>query len=125
MTTTRPLEVALAYHHAWTAGDLDAAFSLVAPDVTCDAPAGRLGGADALRAFMEPFARTLTHTELLAAFGDDASAVLVYDTASRAVPSAPASELYEVAAGRIVAVRIIFDRLPFALVRGEVSRTPS
>jgi hypothetical protein len=46
----------------------------------------------------------------------------MYDTATRAVASAPAAELYRVRGGRITEIRIIFDRLPFALARGDVIR---
>lgn len=124
-TPSLPTQIALAYHHAWTSHDMDAAMEYVADDVVCDAPPGRLNGAAALRGFMEPFANTLTSSELLAAYGDESSAVLVYDTANPAVTSAPAAELYQVRDGHIAALRIVFDRLPFALARGEVvPRTP-
>jgi hypothetical protein len=123
-TPSLPKEVALAYHRAWTSHDMDAAMTYVADDVVCDAPPGRLTGAAALRAFMGPFANTLTSSQLLAAYGDEGSAVVMYDTANTAVASAPAAELYHVRDGHITALRIIFDRLPFALARGEVVARP-
>ena len=119
-----PTEIALAYHRAWTSGDMDLAMTYVADTVVCDTPPGRLTGASALRTFMGPFAATLTSSELLAVFGDESSAVLMYDTANPAVASAPAAELYQVRDGHITAVRIVFDRLPFALARGEVVPNP-
>ena len=119
-TPSTPKQIALAYYLAWTSHDMDAAMKYVAEDVVCDAPPGRLTGAAALRGFMGPFANTLTSSELLAAYGDESSAVLVYDTANPAVTSAPAAELYQVRDGHITALRIVFDRLPFALARGEV-----
>ena len=96
--------------------------SWLADDVVFDAPAGRLDGPDALLGFMAPFAATLTGVSMIAALGTDDEALLMYDCATAAVPSAPAAEWYRVADGRVVAGRIIFDRLPFALARGEVSR---
>ena len=45
-STSPALEVALAYFHAWTGHDLDRAMEYVADDMVCDAPAGRLEGAD-------------------------------------------------------------------------------
>ncbi len=119
-TPSTPKHIALAYHRAWTSGDMDAAMQYVAEDVVCDAPPGRLTGASALRSFMGPFASTLTSSGVLAAYGDEVSAVVIYDTANPAVASAPAAELHEVRDGRITALRIVFDRLPFALTRGEV-----
>jgi hypothetical protein len=73
---------------------------------------------------MEPFANMLTSSELLAAYGDEKSALIFYDTANPAVASAPAAEYLQVQDGRITALRIVFDRLPFALARGEVVRRP-
>jgi ketosteroid isomerase-like protein len=120
-TPTSPIDVALAYHRAWTAGDLDTAMSLVADEVVFDAPAGVLTGLTALRAFMGPFAATLTSARLLSAHGGEGDALIMYDTATPAVASAPAAELYTVRDGRITAGRIIFDRLAFALARGDVT----
>lgn len=114
-------DISLAYLARWTSGDLDAAWALLSPDVVCDSPAGRLAGRDAVVAFMAPFAGSLTGSELLAAFGDDERAVIVYDTSNPAVRSAPAAELHTVRDGLITGIRIIFDRMPFALARGEVT----
>jgi ketosteroid isomerase-like protein len=114
------LDIALAYHRAWTSGDMDAALTYVAAEIVFDAPPGRLHGAEALRGFMEPFATSLIASTVLAAHGSQEQAMIMYDTTNPAVPSAPAAELYEVRDGRITAGRIIFDRLPFALARGQV-----
>jgi hypothetical protein len=111
------LEVALAYHRAWTGGDMERAMTYVADDIVCDAPAGRLEGADAFRAFMGPFAEILTRSELLAAFGDDRTAVVVYDTDTVPVKGAPGAEWLAVADGKFRHMRIIFDRLPFDAAR--------
>lgn len=71
------LDVALAYHEAWTSKDLERAMTYVAEDIVCDAPAGRIEGAEAYRAFMGPFVQILKRAELIAAFGDDTTAVVV------------------------------------------------
>jgi ketosteroid isomerase-like protein len=115
------LDVALAYHQAWTSGDFEAAMAYIAPDVVCDAPAGRLSGAEAFRAFMGPFAGMLLRSQLIAAFGEDERAVVVYDTATPPVPSGPASECVTVRDGKIVHNRFIFDRLPFEQARTAVA----
>lgn len=106
-----------AYYEAWAARDFDRAMALVADDVVCLAPAGRLEGAAAFRAFMEPFTRIVTRTELVAAFGDDRTSVLLYDTSTIPVPDAPGAECHTVVHGRITEIRIVFDRLPFAEAR--------
>ena len=116
-TTSPALRTALAYYHAWTGHDLDQAMSYIADDIVCDAPAGRLEGAAAYRGFMAPFVQILTGATLIAAFGDDTTAVIVYDTETVPVKSAPAAECVTVADGKITYSRFIFDRAPFEAAR--------
>ncbi len=111
--------VALAYFEAWTGRDIDRAMTYIADDIVCDAPPGRLAGAAAYREFMEPFTRILTSATMFAAFGDETTALVCYDTATLPVPSAPAAELVTVADGRITTSRFIFDRLPFEAARAH------
>ena len=111
------LDVALAYHHAWTSHDLDKAMSYIADDIVCDAPAGRLEGAAAYRDFMGPFVQILTGSELVAAFGDDEKAVVMYDTQTLPVKSAPGAECVTVKDGKITRSLFIFDRVPFDAAR--------
>lgn len=111
------LDTALAYHRAWTGGDFEEAMTYVADDIVCMAPTGQLAGAAAFRRFMEPFAQMLTSSELLAAFGDDTTAVLMYDTNTTLVADAPGAEWLEVVDGRILQMRIVFDRAPFEAAR--------
>ncbi|MDN5858314.1 MAG: nuclear transport factor 2 family protein [Pseudonocardia sp.] len=117
MTDSTALQASLAFHRAWMAGDIDTALVHVDATVVCDAPAGRLTGAAAFREFIEPFSRILTGSRLHAAFGDDTTAVLVYDTTTRPVPHAPAAECHTVRDGKITHVRIVFDRAPFDAAR--------
>lgn len=119
MTTQPPtaLDTALAYFRAWTGHDFDAAMTFVHEDIVCLAPAGRLQGAAAFRAFMGPFVGLLTQARLIAAHGDASTAVLVYDTVTVPVPHAPAAECHTVVDGRITQLRIIFDRVPFEAAR--------
>jgi ketosteroid isomerase-like protein len=111
------LDIALAYYQAWTAKDLDLAMTYLADDLVCDAPAGRIAGKTAYRAFLEPFAGMLISTELLAAFGDEDQALLMYDTKTPPVPSAPGAECLTVVDGKITRSRFLFDRLPFDQAR--------
>ena len=116
-STSPALDVALAYHQAWTSRDLDKAMSYIAEDIVCDAPAGRLEGATAYRDFMGPFVQILTGSELVAAYGDDAKAVVVYDTETVPVKSAPGAECVTVQDGKIIYSLFIFDRAPFDAAR--------
>jgi hypothetical protein len=112
-----PLEIALAYHQAWSGQDLDRALTYLDEQIVCDAPPGRLEGIAAYRAFLTPYLAGLLGTTLLGAFGDDRTAMVMYDSATVLVPSAPGAELVTVRGGRIVHSRFLFDRLPFHLAR--------
>ncbi len=118
MTEKSPaLQTALAYHKAWTDRDIDLAMSFIADDIVCDAPAGRIEGAEAYRAFMGPFVQMLRSAETIAAFGDEDIALMMYDTATALVPSAPGAECVTVKNGKITHSRFLFDRLPFEAAR--------
>src|SRR6476469_1175900 len=115
------LRTALAYYHAWTSHDLDTAMGYIADDIVCDAPAGRLEGAAAYRGFMGPFVQILTGSELIAAFGDDTTALIMYDTETVPVRSAPGAECLTVSDGKITYSRFIFDRAPFDAARAQAA----
>jgi ketosteroid isomerase-like protein len=117
MTDTTALDIARSYFEAWSGGDFERAMTFVAADIACHAPAGPVIGADAFRAFMGPFAGMAQSTALVAAYGDRDNAVLVYNASTPIVAEAPGAEWHRVVDGRIVEMRIIFDRLPFDLAR--------
>jgi ketosteroid isomerase-like protein len=119
--TSPALATVLAYFEAWTSHDADKAMAYIADDIICDAPAGRLEGIAAFRAFLEPFTRILTGSELIAAYGDTDHAVIVYDTRTVPVPSAPGAEYVTVKDGKIIYDRFIFDRAPFNAARQAAS----
>jgi ketosteroid isomerase-like protein len=122
--TSPALQIALAHHRAWTGKDLDAAMGYIADDVVCDAPAGRITGIHAYRDFLAPFAeRFLIRAEMIAAFGDDSTAVLVYDAETIPAKSAPAAECVTVRDGKIVYNRFVFDRTPFEEFRRRQAET--
>ena len=116
-TTSPALRTALAYYQAWTSHDLDKALSYIADDIVCDAPAGRLEGAEAYRGFLGPFVQILTSAKMIAAFGDDETALVMYDTESVPVKSAPGAECVTVKSGKITHSRFVFDRAPFDAAR--------
>ena len=117
------LQVALAYHRAWTSHDFELAMTHIDAGIVCDAPAGRLQGDAAFRDFMAPFENILTGSHLVASFGDDTTAVLVYETSTVPVEDAPGAECLNVANGKITHMRIIFDRLPFDTARRGVTQS--
>lgn len=125
MTTSPALQTALDYHRAWTGQDFDRAITYLADDLVCEAPSGQITGLAEFRGFMEPFSQIMTSSQLLAAFGDDDTAMLMYDTTTIPVPHAPGAELYTVADGRITHIRIIFDRAPFDAAQAAAANPAS
>jgi hypothetical protein len=111
------LSAALAYYRAWTGKDLDRAMTYVAEDVVCENPTGRIEGLEAFRQFMTPFAQMLTGSDLIGAYGDADTAVLVYNPHTTLVADAPSAERFTVDDGRIVHDLLIFDRTPFEEAR--------
>ncbi len=111
------LEIALAYYRAWTSKDLDQAMSYIAQDIVCEAPAGRIDGAEAYRAFMAPFVQILVSSNIIASFGDQETAVVIYDTETVPVKRAPGAECVTVRDGKIIHSHFIFDREPFEAAR--------
>src|SRR6266540_1056228 len=73
------LSVALAYYHGWMGKDVDRAMTHVADDIVCETPTGRIEGVEGFRQFMAPFAQMLTSSDLITAFGNDETAVLMYN----------------------------------------------
>jgi hypothetical protein len=63
----------------------------------------------------------LTGSELIAAFGDDTTALIMYDTETVPVRSAPGAEYVTVSDGKITYSRFIFDRAPFDAARTQAA----
>ena len=70
---------------------------------------------------MGPFVEGVLEARLVAAFGEDAMALVMYDTATRLVARAPGAEHVTVEDGQIVTMQIVFDRLPFDEARRRVT----
>jgi hypothetical protein len=121
-TASSAVQVSLAYYRAWTGRDFDQAMTYIADDIVCDAPAGRVVGAEGFRNFMEPFSQIVTRDELISAFGGGRTSLIMYDTDTVPVSHAPGAECHTVEDGKISHVTIIFDRQPFA--EGRSAGTP-
>jgi hypothetical protein len=61
--------------------------------------------------------QTLISAEMIAAFGDEETALVMYDIETLPVKSAPGAECVTVKDGRIVYSRFVFDRAPFGAAR--------
>src|SRR5687768_1451745 len=78
-TNGAALETALAWFHARTGHDLDKTMSVVADDIVCDAPGVHVEGSEGFREFEGSFLPMISGATLIAGFGDDDSALLMYD----------------------------------------------
>ena len=112
------LEVALAWYHARNDHDIDKDMSCAADGIVVDAPGVHIEGRAAFRDFEESFLPMITGATLAAAFGDDHSALLMYDIATVPVPSNYAAAHATVTGGKITALRIVFDQTPFTSLPG-------
>ncbi len=119
MSQTSALSIVQAYHRAWTSGDIDAAMSLVADEITCRAPGIDLTGKDAYRGFIAGFAPSLTGLADIADFADGDRVALFYYPQTAATSTAPAAECFTVREGKIVDSVLIFDRLSFGPPSGN------
>jgi len=99
--------------HAWTHKDLDRAMTYIAENILCDTPAGRVRGAGAYRAFMAPFMQLLTNATIIAAFGNDQTAMLMYDTKTVPARPVPAAECVTVEHDKITRSWFVVDRALF------------
>ena len=106
-------EIVQKYHRAWTGGDIDAAMSHVADDITCRAPGIDLTGKDAYRGFIGGFAPRLTGIEDVAEFVDGERVALFYYPQTAKTATTPAAELFTVKDGKIAESVLIFDRLSY------------
>lgn len=105
---------ALAYHQAWTNGDLDGAMAYVAENIVCRAPGSDISGRDAYRDYLGDFLRVFTGWTHVGAFGNEEHALLFYYPHTEVTTTAPAAEHFTIRDERIVKNLLVFDRLSYA-----------
>ncbi len=111
-TPATPAALARAFTAAWTSHDMDTAATDLADDVTFDSPTSHSDGKEAYIQGLSAFARVVTGVTLLAAFGDDSRALVMYDLATVPFGSMVCAELLTFRAGKIVADVLTFDTFP-------------
>ena len=114
MTATDAGQIAEGYAKAWTSGDLDTAMSFVAGDVVCDAPGGRIEGAEAHRQFIQQFVDLPVSATITKILADAKSAAIVYSFDTPWMKDFRAVDYVTIEDGTIRHVTSIFDRLPAA-----------
>ncbi|MGO7591786.1 nuclear transport factor 2 family protein [Rhizobium leguminosarum] len=112
--TGRATAIACTYVEAIASKDIDTILEVSAEDVICTSPIGKLNGTQAFRRFHEGFARMIKSVNILAVYGDDNQAVVVYEAETHPVPHAVTVELITISGGKIASTDVIYDSAPFA-----------
>lgn len=113
-TSVKAVEIARTYVEAIANRDVDTILSISSEGVICTSPMGQTTGLEQFRDFHDGFARMLTNLTVLAVYGDDEQAVVVYDAETFQVPHAIVAELIKVKNGKLASTDVIYDATPFA-----------
>lgn len=112
--TGRAAAIARTYVEAIANKDIDTILEISTDDVACSSPIGKLSGAQAFRGFHEGFARMIKSMTVLAVYGGDDQAVVIYEADTHPVPHALTVELITISGGKIASTDVIYDSAPFA-----------
>ena len=112
-TTSPALQVAMAYHEAWKNHDHATAMKVVADNVVSETPFGPVEGGEALHKGESEFAHILKGATMIAAFGDENTALLMYYTHTQPVDSVLSAKHFTVENGKITALKAVFDKSQF------------
>jgi ketosteroid isomerase-like protein len=112
--TGRAAAIARTYVEAIANKDIDTILEVSTEDVACASPIGKLTGAPAFRGFHEGFARMIKSVTVLAVYGGDDQAVVIYEADTHPVAHALTVELITISGGKIASTDVIYDSAPFA-----------
>jgi len=104
-----PLNVAQAFTRAWTSQDFDTARQYVDEDVIFDGPMQHSTGAEAYFTGLTGLSKSVKELRMIAAFGDDDTALLMYDLVTDPYGVLTCAKLISVRNGKIVEDRLTFD----------------
>ncbi len=103
------IDVARAYHAAWTGRNFAAARAYLAADLETDVPMNTYRGADDFVAAVARFGGLAERVELLAEFGSDGQALLLYDLHTETIGRFRVAEQFTVDDGLIRRIRHVHD----------------
>lgn len=106
-----PAAIARAFTEAWTGQDMAAAAGYVADDVVFDGPLGHVEGKNAYIESLKGLTRAMdvTGARIIAAFGDDNQALIMYELMTGQFGSLTCAKLFAVRDGKIQSDRLTFD----------------
>lgn len=103
------LAVARRYHDSWSGQRYDDVRPLLADALVVETPINAYATADAFAAAVIGFASLTESVTLIAEFGGDEEAMLLYDMKVRGLGVLRVAEHFRVAAGQITLIRQIHD----------------
>ncbi|WP_410876052.1 nuclear transport factor 2 family protein [Nocardia sp. A7] len=106
------VQTALHYFTALTAGNLSKAMHYVADEVVCDTQGKRVHGSRAYRQFISQCLPAIRGATLVASFGNDTTAVLIYDLTSPPRLRCRGADRLVVDKDRIVNIVTVVDKVP-------------
>jgi len=110
MTEQTALEVATAFLNAWTGGDLAKAGSYLAEDLVFNGPIAHYTSAADFLAGSKAFVKVIQpNWSKIAAFGDENSALLLYDLFMLSGAAMRIADYYTVSDGKIQTETILWD----------------
>ena len=114
MTATEAGQIAEGYAKALTTGDPATMTRFLARDVVCDAPGGRIEGAEEYRKFTQQFVNRVVSATITKILADETSATIVYSFDTPWMRDFRAADYVTIEHGTIRHITSIFDRLPAA-----------
>ncbi|MGY4373436.1 hypothetical protein ACVWZ3_001075 [Bradyrhizobium sp. i1.3.6] len=113
------LQIAKTYIEAIASRSVDTITSVSADDVVCTSPRGRIVGMQKFREFHQGFARMIKKVTVLAVYGDDDQAVVLYSADTHPVANAVVAELLKVKNGKIASTEVIYERDSVRRLHGD------
>lgn len=110
-----PAAISRAFTEAWVSHDMDTVANHVTDDVTFDGPVGHSVGRQAYIEGLAKFAQLATGVKILAAFGDDTQALIMYELTTGPFGTLTCAEWHTYRDGKIATDLFTYDTFP---VRG-------
>ncbi len=113
--------IARAFTEAWTSGDMVTAAQYVAENVVFDGPLGHVKGKATYMESLMGLVQSLgiTGARILAAFGDDTQAMLMYELETGRFGALTCAKLLTIRDGTIQTDRLTFDSYPVRKAQGD------
>ena len=100
---------AVAFIEAFAAKDMTTLAGYCADDILFESPRVRITGAQGVAEAMGQFAQAVMSVDIIAAYGDDEHAVVMYDMKTGPFGTMRAADHFVVRDGKIVSDQLVFD----------------